>query len=313
MSRFVIIPFLLASACAVDTADELTFEDEGTAPDLGKADHASLALTPIDAFIGDVRFDGGLEILTSAERYTDVLGVEPPADLDFADEWVVFYGLGVRNTGGFSASIDALEYYPGFGGLLVRTREVKPGFDCIVTQALTNPYGLYRFDRPSGARWFTSRHTDESRRCGPSADELQSDLADSREAWDAAIAANGADYTYTREFHSFLGFSSRTTIVVRDNAVTERHFKSQHAGGGDATTWSELGDEVGSHAEGAPAVLIEALYDECADDVLTVDFDEHFISVHFNTDGLLQVCQSTNIHCADDCARGPSIGSIELD
>lgn len=301
-----------SSACTAGAGDDLAFE-EGAADELGKADFASVALTPFDAPIGDRRFDGGLEILTSADRYVEELGAEPPADIDFDNEWVVFFGLGVRNTGGFGASIDSLEYYAGFGALVVRTREVSPGFDCIVTQALTNPYALYRFAKPSRARWYTSRHESESRRCGPSPEELQSDLADSRAKWDTQVLAAGGNYTYTREFHSFLGFSARTTIVVRDNAVTERHFKSQHVSGGDATTWSEIGAEVGSHDEGAPAVLMEALYDECANDVLTVDFDEHFINVFFNTDGLLQVCQSTNVHCNDDCARGPSIGSIELD
>lgn len=316
MTNKLITPFALiaftATACTTAAGDDdLTFEPDA-AGDLGKADHRSVELTPFQASIGDRRFDGGLEILTSAERYVEELGAEPPADIDFDREWVVFFGIGVRNTGGYSASLDSLEYYPGFGALVVRTREVSPGFDCIVTQALTNPYALYRFPRPRNARWYTSRHESETRRCGPSPEELQADVADSRAKWDTQVLAAGGNYTYTREFHSFLGFSSRTTIVVRDNAVTERHFKAQHESGGEATTWSELGADVGSHDEGAPALLMEDLYDQCTDDVLTVDFEDNFISVLFNTDGLLQVCQSTNRHCQDDCSRGPSIGSIEF-
>ena len=300
----------VAAGCATNPQD-LAFEDSA-APELGKADHRGLELTPIDAFIGDRRFDGGLQILTSAERYSEYLGVEAPADIDFDREWVVFFGLGVRNTGGFAAVIDGLEYYPSFGALVVNTREVQPGFDCIVTQALTNPYVLFKFDIPEDAAWYTSRHEVERRRCGPSPEELQADLAESRSAWDATVAANGASYTYVSEFHSFLGFSSQTTIVVEDNVVVERHFKAQHTGGGDATTWSEIGGEVGSHPEGAPALLVDDLYDQCADEVLIQDFDDNFIHLSFDDAGLLQACQFTPRLCQDDCSRGPSISSIEL-
>jgi hypothetical protein len=86
-----------------------------------------------------------------------------------------------------------------------------------------------------------------------------------------------------------------------------------HSSDGSTTTWSEIWAEVGSpDDQGHPVALVDDLYDECANDVLTRDEDENFINLSFHGDRLLQVCTHFPLNCADDCSRGPVITSIDM-
>jgi hypothetical protein len=306
---------LLLAACApTDSTDEsdLPFED-GAGLDLSKADHLGLSLTPVDAPVGHDRLEkGGRAILTSSASWQRYFKSDAPADIDWDREWVAFYGSGLQSTGGFSAEILGLSFIAGDELLVLETRDVSPGFDCIVTQALTTPFTLVKFTVPSPAPvWAISDHASETLRCGPSAEELQAQLADSLGRWNAARDAHGNSYTYSQVMHSFIGFSGETTFVVEAGVIVERHFKSQF--GADVNTWSELGAEVGSHTdEGHPLALVDDLYQECAAEVLTVDLEQHFVSLGFDDAGLLQTCTAFHRLCNDDCDRGPKLGFIEL-
>jgi hypothetical protein len=301
----------LATACAALDLDsgDLPIEDGAG---IGKADGVGLELTRIFPAIDHDRLDrGGRAIITSAASWEKYFGTPAPAEVDFDREWVAFYGAGLRSTGGFSAEILGVHHLAEIGGLLVETRHRSPGFDCIVTQAMTWPHTVVKFDIPAPApTWAAGDHEDRVHSCSPTSEERQAELAESRALWEQARAAHGDSYRYAQEFFSFLGFSFRTQIVVEAGVVTERHYKDQLHD--LVNTWSEFGDEVGSHAQGHAPVILGALYDECQGEVLTKDPDENFINLTFDEAGLLQVCTYFPRHCADDCSRGPVITSIEL-
>jgi hypothetical protein len=306
---------LLAAACApADPADDsdLPFDDAAIP---AKADLVGLAVTPVDdASLGSERLQtGGRAIITSAASWRRYFGTEAPGSVDFGREWVAFYGSGLKNTGGYAAEIVGLSLLAEDHGLVLATRDVSPGPDCIVTQAFTTPHAVVKFAAPSPRpTWAVADHQSETRRCTPTAEERQAELAASRQAWEAAKSGHGNSYTYSQVMSSFLGFDAETTFVVEAGVVVERHYKSSF--GADVTTWSEVGAEVGSHSdEGHPVALVDDLYDECKDQVLTRDDQENFINLAFDDAGLLQTCTSFHRQCNDDCDRGPKIGFISFE
>lgn len=315
-SRFLTasLTALALGACGAEVAPtdgDLPFA--GEAPEVGKADQVGIDFTELLVNVESDRLArGGRAILTSAESFESYLGVPAPADLDFDEQWVAFYGAGTRNTGGYSATITGLALDQASGTLIMETEHQSPGFDCLVTQAITWPHHLVAFEVPSPEpTWYAADHTDETYRCSPTPLQLQAELATSRDAWEDARKAAGNSYTYVSSLWSFLGFSFETTIVVEDGVVIERHYKAQHAGGGDSTQWSELGADVGSHDEGHAPVLLDDLYDECANEILTLDADEYWINLSIDPDdGLLRSCTAAHRQCQDDCARGPNVTSI---
>jgi hypothetical protein len=297
-------------ACSVeDAGGDLPFE--GEVDQAGKADHLSIPFTELFAEIEfSRRAQGGKLIITSGSSWEANMGTPAPAEVDFSKEWVAFYGGGLRNTGGYAADIVGLEL-TGDGGLLVSTRSISPGPDCIVTQAPTTPQMLVKFAIPSPRPFYAvGHHEHETRRCRSTNEERLAELATSREAWEQAKLDNMNTYTYEREFNSFIGLTGRTTIVVEDGVVTERHYKQAHINGGSHEQWSELGADVGSHVQGFAPVLIDALYDECRDEVLVQDEEENLMSFSLDSRGLLQACTYFPRNCADDCERGPRISSL---
>ena len=69
-----------------------------------------------------------------------VAGISPKPSLppvDFTREMVVFTGMGVRNTGGYSITIPAA--FEHEGTVYVAVHEVSPERSCLLTQALTSP------------------------------------------------------------------------------------------------------------------------------------------------------------------------------
>jgi hypothetical protein len=280
---------------------------------IGKADHFSIPVEEIQVTISqDLQVRGGMAVVTSADSFEEYFGVPVPDSVNFDKEWVAFYGLGTRNTGGFSARITGVSNLPNWGGMVLETQDASPGADCFVTQAITWPYTLVKFAAPDPTpTWFVVDSDSEVYKCGPDNDDRLTELAASQEAWEQSRDAAGNSYTYTSEFQSFTGFGGRTTIVVEDGEVTERHYKAQHTSGGEATQWSEFGVEVGDHSAGAGAVVIDDLYTECALEVLTKDEETHWMSFFVDSsDGILRSCTAAHRLCNDDCSRGVNIASV---
>ena len=165
---------VLAVACAQPEAGgSLPFGDADVAA-LGKNDLPSLPTTRIYPAIGqDRQVQGGQAIITSAESWVEYAGSPAPADVDFSREWVAFYGLGVRNTGGYSAEILSVTNIASAELLVLETKSQSPGPDCIVTQAITYPFAAIKFEIPEVVpTWATSEHSAETYSCSlPEPDE----------------------------------------------------------------------------------------------------------------------------------------------
>jgi hypothetical protein len=105
------------------------------------------------------------QLITSRGEYRTIIGSDPPRDLDFRHEWVIFLSAGIKFTGGYEASIARILQLPGNEGIAVNTILFTPGPSCLVTQALTNPYVVVRFPRPETARRATFTLRNRVRNC----------------------------------------------------------------------------------------------------------------------------------------------------
>jgi hypothetical protein len=140
----------------------------------------------------------------------------------------------------------------------------------------------------------------------------QARLSESRNAWVALKSENGSSYRYTVKNSSFTGYRSETTVEVLGDRVSRRTFTSGTDTGTPDTSWLEEGAALGSHPEGAPPLTIEEVYDRCASEVLTQDSGQNVITLTFQSDGLLQDCSYFPRNCADDCAVGVRVTSLEF-
>lgn len=116
---------------------------------------------PFTVFQDDIGTAGETEtrrLFKTSHSYHAYFGHDAPVDVDFTKEWVVFYSAGVENTGGYDASIDSLRQRGRV--LIVTTALESPGPNCIVTEALTKPYVLAKFDRPTTRT--TRYHTNDT-------------------------------------------------------------------------------------------------------------------------------------------------------
>jgi hypothetical protein len=105
-------------------------------------------------------------LITSAADYERYFGHPPPEDsaIDWSRQWVVFYSAGIQPTGGYKAQIERI-FVTG-RVLQVVTVLVRPGDNCLVTQALTKPNVMVTFDRPTvPLRRFRFSHREEVRSC----------------------------------------------------------------------------------------------------------------------------------------------------
>ncbi len=149
----------------------------------------------------------------------------------------------------------------------------------------------------------------------------QAKLAESAKKWELAKKLCNGNYSYKVRWSSFVGFGHETRIVVRDNKVSERHFKTlgeselvvpgQPQPNGDM--WSEKGDELGSHKKGASAKTLDELYTE-AQEVVKKTLQAHERRyVRFDKHGLLLACFIVDTRIADDApTKGVNISSITL-
>ncbi|MFT5526988.1 MAG: hypothetical protein ACI9HK_004970, partial [Pirellulaceae bacterium] len=111
-------------------------------------------------------------------------------------------------------------------------------------------------------------------------------LTKSHEKWQSVKKDCQGNYSYTVRFSSFAGFGNSTEIVVRDNKVVERKYRSfttrpaapvapgQPAPKPAGDNWSEAGKQLGSHKRGAPLKTLDDLYSE-AEKVVVRELPQH--------------------------------------
>lgn len=169
-SRLVLVPLFAAAllaTSAVGCASAPDAEEEGVAEVTGTVSEPLTTLIPFTTFADAAPINfAARAVITSRAQYVAIVGHPPPVPVDFTREWVLFYGAGTRPTGGYVASIERVGVSSWGPTLLVSTKLVSPGEDCVVTQALTNPQVFARITRPTPrpyfVRWF---HRFETRDC----------------------------------------------------------------------------------------------------------------------------------------------------
>ncbi|OQY47469.1 MAG: hypothetical protein B6242_04940 [Anaerolineaceae bacterium 4572_78] len=102
------------------------------------------------------------------------------------------------------------------------------------------------------------------------------------------------------------------TEKAKYNEIVERQY-NEFDRDGTTDSWSEnKKEELGTHQEGAELKLIDTLYRECKNMLLTTNPSKNYIDLSFNENGILQTCTYSHKDCADDCSSGVRIDTIEF-
>ncbi len=164
------------------------------------------------------------------------------------------------------------------------------------------------------------------------ADEADSDAAKfkaSVDKWDDLKQKCGGNYRYFVRTSSFSGVRTETEVVVRANKIAGRRYKV--TGGPRVLVappldgrpvkpaapeykWTERGDAVGTHGEGAPAKTLDELYAEAQKALAHELQPSEKRYVRFDKQGLLKSCFYVDTRIADDApTTGVIIGEIKLE
>ena len=183
--------------------------------------------------------------------------------------------------------------------------------------ALASVFGLLCLAVAAGAQeparqWHTTDKVSDDWKKGSSTKifdnrtvaEMQAALQESRKAWEREKASHGNSYSQTRSFQSWVGFGHRTTVKIKNGAVTDRHFEEYDRDGKTTSAFTEGPGEIGVHKNGAAPETMDHLYEACATSYLTQDTDINILSLEFNERGILSSCTYRPRNCADDCSEG---------
>jgi hypothetical protein len=125
------------------------------------------------------------------------------------------------------------------------------------------------------------------------------------------------DYHYESLTSSFIGSCTKTTVEIANDQPARRSFVAyapgSSCGSGDAgpsETWEEVGaQQVGTHADGAPALTAEELFGACQAS-LAHDPNMNMLTLTIGTEGVPNRCGYTPINCADDCYSGFQLSDL---
>jgi hypothetical protein len=194
----LLLPLVLAGCGAEDgdgPVDPVVAEEtELESP----ADRADIPLTLIRGFtlpsgIGETETR---RLFKSASSFRSYFGASL-SGVDFSRRWVAFYSAGVQRTGGYAASVTRVRLTDSGATLKITTRLDSPGAGCLVTQALSKPWVLVSFPRPSPLPSYTRySRADTARSCAapqPTAATFVQDLRNHLVGYYARMGADIAD------------------------------------------------------------------------------------------------------------------------
>ncbi|MCH2181063.1 MAG: protease inhibitor I42 family protein [Mariniblastus sp.] len=131
----------------------------------------------------------------------------------------------------------------------------------------------------------------------------------SQKKWEKTKQECDGDYSYLVQWSSFAGFGTETTILVKDNRVVGREFKTLKLTDGPTPpdqkqeAWTETLKDLGSHERGAPPKTLDELYREArqvAGRNLSKN-ERRFLK--FDNNGLLLQCYIVDTRIADDAPK----------
>ena len=142
--------------------------------------------------------------------------------------------------------------------------------------------------------------------------------------WEKLKEECGGNYSYSKRWSSWVGFGHTTEVVVENNKVVERRYKSfsgrpRPVAPGlppakpEGTSWTEKGNELGKNKQGHPAKKLDELYKEAAEILGRPVPPFQRLGLRFDKQGLLLACYTQDTRIADDApTKGVSISSITL-
>jgi hypothetical protein len=143
------------AGCASDSGGEL---EEVTGDDVEKDDGSRL-LWIQDTIQWEGRPTSVVKVFKTAEAFETYFGKSAPAEVDFDEEWAVYFAAGTMNTGGYEANILSVRLSASGRTLTIGAETVSPGSSCFVTEAFTSPATLVTIDKqgPTTTRFQTRR------------------------------------------------------------------------------------------------------------------------------------------------------------
>ncbi len=76
-------------------------------------------------------------------------------------------------------------------------------------------------------------------------------------------------------------------------------------------SYTETGEEIGSHSEGFDPLLIDELYETCISEYLRVNTGENDVYFNTNEAGIISNCGFVEKGCVDDCFIGFRISEFQ--
>ena len=146
--------------------------------------------------------------------------------------------------------------------------------------------------------------------------EYENEFETSHEIWLSFKQSNSNTYKYTAQNSSWIGFSQQTTITVENGIITQRHFIYTSTEGlsddipENELEWTETGNEIGAHKNGAEPLTLDEIYDKAQQEWL---IERKNATTYFKTEnnGMISTCGYVDNNCADDCFIGINIVNIE--
>jgi hypothetical protein len=141
-----------------------------TRPADGPGD-SGLTSIPFTVFADDVGDKAGGErhvLFKSREAYASFFGHAPPAAVDFAHDWAIFYAAGTKPTGGYTARVISIGTRPVANESLLQvvTNLESPGPSCAVSSGVTAPQVLVKIAAPAPVFNVDFARADTTRDCG---------------------------------------------------------------------------------------------------------------------------------------------------
>lgn len=125
--------FACAEGAAPSPVEGAPLEEviQGSMPQ-AKADELSITLTPMPGFEPSMSVIGreGRRLITTPEAFEDHFGHQPPASIDFTQEWIIFYSAGLQSSGAHKAQILDVRLSSTGKSLQVSLIHEQPGLGC---------------------------------------------------------------------------------------------------------------------------------------------------------------------------------------
>lgn len=144
--------------------------------------------------------------------------------------------------------------------------------------------------------------------------EYNQNFKESYSVWLKFKTASKNSYYYVAESSSWVGFRTKTKILVKEGVVAKREFDYTYFENGklvekDARSWTEVGDELGKHKEGAALLTLDEIYEKAEKEWIVKKSNvRNYFEAKNN--GMLSLCGYVDNRCADDCFVGISISEI---